>query len=59
MEGTDRPAEFVEALAKGLAVLECFDAAHPDMTLSDIARRTGVSPAAARRRSAWARWCRP
>lgn len=49
MEGTDRPAEFVEALAKGLAVLECFDAAHPDMTLSDIARRTGVSPAAARR----------
>ena len=45
----DRPPEFVEALAKGLAVLECFDAAHPDMTLSDIARRTGVTPAAARR----------
>lgn len=44
-----RPAEFVEALAKGLAVLECFDAAHPDMTLSEIARRVGVSPAAARR----------
>lgn len=43
------PADFVEALAKGLAVLECFDAAHPDMTLSDIARRTGASPAAARR----------
>lgn len=43
------PADFVEALAKGLAVLESFDAAHPDMTLSDIARRTGVSPAAARR----------
>lgn len=49
MEPADRPAEFVEALAKGLAVLECFDAAHPDMTLSDIARRTGVTPAAARR----------
>ncbi|WP_434620046.1 IclR family transcriptional regulator domain-containing protein [Tabrizicola sp. M-4] len=48
MEG-ERPPEFVEALAKGLAVLECFDAAHPDMTLSDIARRTGVTPAAARR----------
>jgi IclR family pca regulon transcriptional regulator len=46
---SDRPAEFVEALAKGLAVLECFDATNPDMTLSDIARRTGVSPAAARR----------
>lgn len=49
MPGPDRPAEFVEALAKGLAVLECFDAAHPDMTLSDVARRTGVTPAAARR----------
>ena len=46
---TDRPAEFVEALATGLAVLECFDPAHPDMTLSDIARRTGLSPATARR----------
>lgn len=45
----DHPAEFVEALAKGLAVLESFDAAHPDMTLSEIARRTNVSPAAARR----------
>lgn len=45
----ERPAEFVEALAKGLAVLESFDAAHPDMTLSEIARRVGLSPAAARR----------
>jgi len=45
----DRPQEFVEALAKGLAVLECFDAAHPEMTLSEIARRVGLSPAAARR----------
>lgn len=44
-----RPEEFVEALAKGLAVLESFDAGHPDMTLSDIARRVGLSPAAARR----------
>lgn len=45
----DRPAEFVEALAKGLAILECFDASHPEMTLSEIARRVGQSPAAARR----------
>lgn len=44
-----RPSEFVEALAKGLAVLECFDAANPDMTLSEVARRVNVSPAAARR----------
>lgn len=45
----DRPPEFVEALAKGLAVLECFDATHADMTLSEIAKRVGLSPAAARR----------
>lgn len=44
-----RPAEFVEALAKGLAILESFDAEHPEMTLSDVARRVGLSPAAARR----------
>tara|TARA_B100000378_G_scaffold249165_1_gene222328 strand:+ start:44 stop:892 length:849 start_codon:yes stop_codon:yes gene_type:complete len=48
-EESDRPAEFVEALAKGLAILECFDAAHPQMTLSEVARRVGLSPAAARR----------
>lgn len=45
----DRPAEFVEALAKGLAILECFDAKHAEMTLSEIARRVGLTPAAARR----------
>jgi IclR family pca regulon transcriptional regulator len=44
-----KPLEFVEALAKGLAILECFDARHPDMTLSEVARRVGLSPAAARR----------
>ncbi len=46
---TDRPPEFVEALAKGLAVLEAFDTAHPEMTLSEIARRVNASPAAVRR----------
>lgn len=45
----DRPAEFVESLAKGLGILESFDAAHPEMSLSEIARRVGLSPAAARR----------
>lgn len=44
-----RPPDFVEALAKGLAILEAFDAAHPEMTLSEVARRVGLSPAAARR----------
>lgn len=45
----DRPVEFVEALAKGLAILECFGADNAEMTLSEIARRVGLSPAAARR----------
>ena len=45
----DRPPEFVEALARGMAVLEAFDAEHGEMTLSEIARRAGTSPAAARR----------
>ena len=44
-----RPADFVEALAKGIAILESFDAAHPEMTLSEVARTVGLSPAAARR----------
>lgn len=45
----ERPAEFVEALAKGLSILESFDGQHPEMTLSEVARRVGLSPAAARR----------
>jgi IclR family pca regulon transcriptional regulator len=50
LEGTqDKPAEFVEALAKGIAILEAFDASNPEMTLSEVARRVGLSPAAARR----------
>jgi IclR family transcriptional regulator, pca regulon regulatory protein len=49
VEVDERPSEFVEALAKGLAILESFDAEHPEMTLSEVARRVGLSPAAARR----------
>ncbi len=45
----ERPAEYVEGLARGIAILESFDAAHPEMTLSDVARRCGMSPAATRR----------
>lgn len=44
-----RPAEFVEGLSKGLSILESFDADHAEMTLSEVARRVGLSPAAARR----------
>lgn len=41
--------EFVEGLARGLSVIQAFDAATPELTLSDVARRTGLSPATARR----------
>jgi len=47
--GGTRKAEFVESLAKGLLILESFDSQHPEMTLSEVARRVGLSPAAARR----------
>jgi len=47
----DRPSggDFVRALAKGLAVIESFDAKSPAMTLSDVARRTRLSRGTARR----------
>lgn len=48
-DARDKPTEFVEALAKGIAILEAFDAANPEMTLSEVARRVGLTPAAARR----------
>jgi IclR family pca regulon transcriptional regulator len=41
--------EFVRALAKGLAVIEAFEARTPAMTLSDVARKTGLSRGTARR----------
>ncbi|MCZ8041901.1 MAG: helix-turn-helix domain-containing protein [Beijerinckiaceae bacterium] len=37
------------ALEKGLAVIECFDAAHDKLTIADVARATELSRAAARR----------
>lgn len=40
---------FVESLARGLATIRTFDADHPAQTLSDVARRAGLSRAAARR----------
>lgn len=48
-ETTEKPAEFVEALAKGIAILEAFGAENPEMTLSEVSRRVGVTPATARR----------
>jgi IclR family pca regulon transcriptional regulator len=41
--------DFVQSLARGIAVIRAFDADHPELALSDVARRTGMPPAAARR----------
>lgn len=44
-----RSSEFVQSLERGLAVIRAFDGEHPDLTLSDVARATGLTRAAARR----------
>ena len=41
--------DFVASLESGLAVIEAFDASHPKLTLSDVATRTGMTRASARR----------
>lgn len=45
----ERGPEFVQSLERGLAVIRAFDAEHPELTLSDVARSTGLTRAAARR----------
>jgi IclR family pca regulon transcriptional regulator len=45
----ENATEFVRALAKGLAVIEAFDSSAPAMTLSDVAKKTGLSRGTARR----------
>jgi len=42
-------SDFVRALAKGLAVIEAFDARSPSMTLSEVAKKTGLPRGTARR----------
>lgn len=46
--GSEDP-DFIKSLAKGLAVIESFDAGNPTMTLSRIATRVGLTPGSARR----------
>jgi len=48
-DADDERGDFVQSLARGLAVIRAFDAENPALTLSDAARRAGVSRAAARR----------
>jgi IclR family pca regulon transcriptional regulator len=40
---------FVQSLERGLAVIKSFDEAHPQQTLSDVAKSTGLDRSAARR----------
>jgi len=45
----DAAGAFVQSLDRGLAVIRAFDAEHPELTLSEVARTTGLTRAAARR----------
>src|SRR3954465_2940714 len=42
-------SDFVQSLERGLAVIRAFDAEHRELALSDVARSTGLTRAAARR----------
>jgi IclR family transcriptional regulator, pca regulon regulatory protein len=44
-----RSSDFVQSLERGLAVIRAFDADHAELTLSDVARATDLTRAAARR----------
>jgi IclR family transcriptional regulator, pca regulon regulatory protein len=48
-QDTARNGEFVQSLDRGLAVIRAFDAEHAELTLSEVARQTGLTRAAARR----------
>lgn len=46
---TERGEHFVQSLERGLMVIRAFGPEEPELTLSDVARRTGLTRAAARR----------
>jgi IclR family transcriptional regulator, pca regulon regulatory protein len=41
--------DYVNSLARGLTVIRAFNRNRPSMTLSDVAKRTGINRAATRR----------
>jgi IclR family transcriptional regulator, pca regulon regulatory protein len=45
----EREPDFVQSLQRGLAVIRAFDAERPALSLSEVARATGLARAAARR----------
>lgn len=48
-EPFEESRDFVQSLARGLAVLRTFDSEHPRMTLAEVAKRSGLTRAASRR----------
>ncbi|MGC5010831.1 IclR family transcriptional regulator [Streptosporangium sp. DT93] len=49
IEPVDRGSDHVQSLARGLSVIKAFSAASPELTLSEVARATDLTRAAARR----------
>jgi IclR family pca regulon transcriptional regulator len=49
IEPVDRGSDHVQSLARGLSVIKAFSATSPELTLSEVARSTGLTRAAARR----------
>ena len=49
MPQADSDADFVHSLARGLAVIRAFGGDAPHLTMSDVAKRTGLSRATVRR----------
>jgi len=49
MAGRGTGPDFVEALARGLDVLACFDTHHPSMSLTEVAAAAGLARPTARR----------
>jgi IclR family transcriptional regulator, pca regulon regulatory protein len=49
VEPAQLPAGYVQSLGRGLAVIACFSADRPKLTVSEVARQVGLSRAAARR----------
>lgn len=49
-EPTEGPSsgDFVQSLARGLLVIRALDAEHPELSLSEVARRADIPPAATR-----------
>lgn len=48
-QSPERGPEFVQSMARGLAVIKAFDETHKELTLSEVASATGLARAAARR----------